>query len=92
MFFGIVFPDVFFVLAAFGWMEMDTAFTLAKWSGLALIACYGFAAGRLSGSSVRTALLHALAVAAIGVALIGVQSAGPLGARSGRGARRCARA
>ena len=70
MFFGIVFPDVFFVLAALGVMEIDTAFTLAKWTGLGLIACYGFAAGRLSGASVDRALLQALAVAAIGGALI----------------------
>ena len=49
VFFGIVFPDVFFVIAAFGAIEIDAAFALAKWSGLGLIACYGFAAGRLSG-------------------------------------------
>ena len=70
VFFGIIFPDVLFVLAAFGLFDVETAFTLAKWTGLGLIACYGFAAGRLSGSSVRSALLQALAVAAIGGALI----------------------
>jgi hypothetical protein len=70
VFFGIVFPDVFFVIAALGAMETDTAFALAKWSGLALIACYGFAAGRLSGSGFVPSLLHGLAVAAIGAALI----------------------
>jgi hypothetical protein len=70
VFFGIVFPDVAFVLAAFGVMDLDTAFTLAKWTGLGLIAIYGFAAGRLSGSSFRGALLQGLAVAAIGGALI----------------------
>jgi len=71
VFFGIVFPDVFFVIAALGAMEIDTAFALAKWSGIALIAFYGFAAGRLSGSGFMTSLLHGLAVAAIGAALIG---------------------
>jgi len=70
VFFGVVFPDVLFVLAALDWIDIDTAFTLAKWTGLGLIAIYGFAAGRLSGSSFRSALLQALAVAAIGGALI----------------------
>ena len=70
VFFGIVFPDVFFVLAAFGAMDIDAAFALAKWSGLGLIACYGFAAGRLAGETVTRALMQALAVAAIGGALI----------------------
>ncbi len=70
VFVGIVFPDVFFVVAAFGGMEVDTAFTLAKWTGLGLIACYGYAAGRLAGESHTRAVMQALAVAAIGGALI----------------------
>ncbi|HET6546886.1 MAG TPA: hypothetical protein VFG79_00425 [Solirubrobacter sp.] len=68
--FGIVFPDVFFFLAALGLMEVDTAFTVAKWTGLGLIAFYGFSAGRLAGESRTRALLQALAVTAIGGALI----------------------
>jgi hypothetical protein len=70
VFLGIVFPDVFFIVAAFGGMEIDTAFALAKWTGLGLIACYGFAAGRLAGESMPRALAQGLAVAAIGGALI----------------------
>jgi hypothetical protein len=70
VFVGIVFPDVFFVLAALGPLELDTAFALAKWTGLGLIACYGFAAGRLAGESMTRALMQALAVAAIGGVLI----------------------
>jgi hypothetical protein len=70
VFFGIVFPDVFFVLAALGPIEVDTAFALAKWTGLGLIACYGFAAGRLAGETMTRAIMQALAVAAIGGALI----------------------
>ena len=31
-------------------MELDTAFRLAKWSGLGLIGFYGFAAARLAGA------------------------------------------
>jgi hypothetical protein len=49
---------------------LPTAFSLAKWSGLGLIFAYGFAASRLAGSSLATALLHAAFVGAIGGALI----------------------
>lgn len=71
---GIVFPDIFFLLATFGVMELGTAFTVAKWSGLGLITAYGYAAGRLSGESRPRALLQALAVTAIGAALIGFKA------------------
>jgi hypothetical protein len=39
--FGVAFPAVFFVLAAAGVLEDDTAFTVAKWSGLGLIGSTG---------------------------------------------------
>ena len=68
--FGIVFPAVFFVLAAAGTMQVDTAFTAAKWSGVGLIAFYGFSAARLAGTRLAGALLQAFAVGAIGVVLI----------------------
>ncbi len=68
--FGIAFPAVFFVLAAAGVLEPATAFTMAKWSGLGLISCYGFVAGRLAGAGRRASLLQALAVGVIGGALI----------------------
>ena len=47
---------------------------VAKWTGLALITFYGYAAGRLSGESRKRAALQALAVTAIGVALIGFKA------------------
>ncbi len=72
--FGIAFPAVFFVLAAAGAIEVDTAFTIAKWSGLGLIALYGFAAGRLVGSGLGGALLHALAVGAVAFFLIAIKA------------------
>jgi hypothetical protein len=71
---GTAFPVVFFILAAADAIELDTAFDLAKWSGLGLIGCYGYAAGRLSGADVGRSLLHALAVGAIGAAVILVKS------------------
>jgi len=47
--FGVAFPAVFFVLSALGAIERDTAFVLAEWTGVGLIAFYGFCAGRLAG-------------------------------------------
>lgn len=72
--FGISFPVIFFILAAANLIEIDTAFTLAKWTGLGLIAFYGFCAGRLSGASTAGAVLQALAVGLIGAALILLKS------------------
>jgi hypothetical protein len=68
--FGISFPAVFFLLAAVGVLEADTAFVVAKWSGLGIISFYGFIAGRLAGAGLGVSLLQALAVAVIGGALI----------------------
>jgi hypothetical protein len=68
--FGIAFPAVYFLLAAVGVMEVDTAFGLAKWSGIGLIGFYGFCAARLAGAGILGALLQACAVGAIGAALI----------------------
>jgi VIT1/CCC1 family predicted Fe2+/Mn2+ transporter len=68
--FGILFPAVFFVLAGVHALETDTAFTVAKWSGIGLIGFYGFCAARLAGQRLPRALLQALGAAAIGGLLI----------------------
>jgi hypothetical protein len=72
--FGVAFPAVFFALAAAGAMELETAFAVAKWSGLGLIACYGFAATRLAGSGLWASLLRGLAVGLIGGFLIAIKA------------------
>jgi VIT1/CCC1 family predicted Fe2+/Mn2+ transporter len=72
--FGIVFPAIFFVLAAAGVMDVETAFTIAKWSGVGLIAFYGFTGARLIGIGIAGALLQGFAVGAIGVVLILLKS------------------
>ena len=72
--FWIGFPAVFFLLSAAGAMEVETAFELAKWSGLGLIGFYGFCAARLSGMGVWAALAQAVAVAAIGGFLIALKA------------------
>jgi hypothetical protein len=72
--FGVGFPSVFFFAALVGLVEYDTAFFLAKWTGLGLIMAYGYVAGRLSGSSRGRAALQALAVGLVGAVLIGVKA------------------
>jgi len=67
---GIAFPSVFFLFALFGWIELETAFKDAKWSGLALIGFYGFCAARLAGARIPIAVLQGLAVGAIGAILV----------------------
>ena len=68
--FGVAFPAVFFLLAAAGAIGIDTAFDLAKWTGLGLIAFYGYAAARYAGNPPARALAHGAGAAAIGAALI----------------------
>jgi hypothetical protein len=72
--FGIAFPAVFFALAAVGVLEDDTAFTVAKWTGCALIGVYGFAGARLSGAGLPAAFAQGAAVALIGAFLIMLKS------------------
>jgi hypothetical protein len=72
--FGIAFPAVFFVLAALDALELQTAFRLAKWTGVGLIAFYGFAAGRLAGASPTASALQGVAVAAIGALVIALKA------------------
>jgi len=67
---GIAFPAAFFVLAALGVFDVDTAFDVAKWSGLALITTYGFAAARLTGATLLGALVRAGIAALIAAFLI----------------------
>jgi hypothetical protein len=68
--FGVTFPAVFFVLAAAHVLDDDTAFTLAKWTGVGLIGVYGFAGARLAGSGLLVSIIQALGVALIGIFLI----------------------
>jgi VIT1/CCC1 family predicted Fe2+/Mn2+ transporter len=71
---GAGFPAIFFILSALGLMKGHTAFTLAKWSGLALVCAYAFLAARMTGAHVRHATRHAVTAGLIGVALIVVKS------------------
>jgi hypothetical protein len=72
--FGVSFPAVFFVVSATGAIDRDTAFDLAKWSGLGLIGFYGFAAARLSGAALTSALIKGIGAALIGGFLIALKA------------------
>jgi hypothetical protein len=72
--FGIAFPVVFFILAAADAIGEETAFTIAKWSGVGLIGFYGFAAARLAGEGLVVSALRAIAVALIGAFLVGLKA------------------
>ena len=72
--FGVSFPAVFFILAAAGVFDQDTAFDSAKWTGLGLIALYGFVGARVSGAGLVRSLLQASTVALIGGALIALKA------------------
>jgi hypothetical protein len=72
--FGIAFPTLFFTLSVVGVLSLASAFTVAKWTGLALIGCYGFWAARLAGAPLHQAVLRACIVAAAGAVLITLKS------------------
>jgi hypothetical protein len=72
--FGVAFPAVFFLLAAAGALELDTAFGLAKWTGLGLIGFYGYAGARLAGASLAVCVARGLCAALIGAVLIGLKA------------------
>jgi len=67
-------PAAFFLLAATGAVELGTAFSIAKWSGLGLLGWFGFWAARLGGADVRRSLLQAVAVGAIGALVIAIKA------------------
>lgn len=72
--FGGAFPATYFLLAAVGVLGLDTAFALAKWTGLGLICGYGFLAARLAGSGIGRSLVHAAAVGLVGGLLIALKA------------------
>ena len=72
--FGVAFPAVFFVIAALSFVEVERAFTIAKWTGLGLIGFYGFWAARFAGATPRRAVLKAALVALVGAGLILLKS------------------
>jgi hypothetical protein len=71
---GVAFPAVFFLLSALDLFAVETAFSIAKWTGLGLIGFYGFWAARFAGATTRRALVKGAQVALIGAGLILLKS------------------
>lgn len=67
-------PIVFFVMAALDWLELDTAYTVAKWFGVAVLGIYAFAAYRSSGVGVGRSLLAGGALTTVGLLLVALKS------------------
>ena len=72
--FGAAFPAVFFLLAAFDVLDLARAFTLAKFSGLALIGFYAYWAARFAGAGTVGALVRATLVSLAGAGLIALKA------------------
>jgi uncharacterized membrane protein len=72
--FGVCFPRCSSCSRRSTRISTDTAFTIARWSGLGLIGFYGYAAGRLAGARPLACVVQALAVATIGGVLIAIKA------------------
>jgi hypothetical protein len=72
--FGVAFPALWFLLSALGLLAIGGAFTIAKWTGLALIGFYGYWAARFAGATPGRALVKAALVALVGAALIALKA------------------
>ncbi|MGY1631121.1 hypothetical protein ACI784_05345 [Geodermatophilus sp. SYSU D01186] len=72
--FGVAFPALFFLLSALGLFAVDTAFTIAKWTGLGLIGFYGYWAARFAGAAPHRALVKGALVALVGAGLIALKA------------------
>ena len=59
-----------FVLAVLDVIKLDLAFILSQWIGFGILAVYSYVAARASGGSQTRAILGAIALTAIGGALI----------------------
>lgn len=71
---GALAPIAFFVLARAGAMELQTAYTTAKWFGVAVLGLYAFAAYRGAGLPVGRSLLAGAALTAVGLVLVGLKA------------------
>jgi len=67
-------PMVPFILAAAGALELDTAYDIADWVGVGVIAGYTLLANRLAGLSFMRGLLVTGAVVAVGLSLVAVKA------------------
>lgn len=69
-----IMPIVFFVLAAFDVMELETAYTTARWFGVAVLGLYAFGAYRAAGMTVARSLVAGGVLTLIGIVLVALKS------------------
>jgi len=67
-------PTLFLLLAVLDVMKLHRAFTVAQWTGFAVIGLYSYLAARASGNSQLWSVLGGLGMLAIGGALIALNS------------------
>jgi len=63
-------PISMFVLAVLGTITLDLAFVTSQWIGFAILAIYSYVASRARGGSQLRAIVGAVALTAVGGALI----------------------
>lgn len=66
-------PVVYFVLAAFDVMKLDTAFDAAIWTGVGVLGLYAFVANRLAGMSMARSVLIGVGFTSLGAALVALK-------------------
>ncbi len=67
-------PISMFVLAVLDVIELHLAFILSQWIGFGILAIYSYVAARASGGSRARAILGAIALTAVGGALIALNA------------------
>jgi amino acid transporter len=65
-----LFPALFFLLAWLGVMELGNAFTVAEWSGIGILFCYGLVAARAANLRLTHSLLWAAGLTVCGIGLV----------------------
>jgi hypothetical protein len=71
---GALAPIFFFVLARAGWMELETAYTVAKWFGVAVLGLYAFGAYRAAGLSLTRSLVAGAILTGVGLLLVALKA------------------
>jgi hypothetical protein len=68
-----ILPALFFTLAAFDVITLDTAFEIAEWTGVAVLGSYALFANLRAGLSVRSSIMVGLGFTALGAALVALK-------------------
>lgn len=67
---GALLPAPFFVLAWLGILQLEDAFTYAKWTLVGVLLFYGYVASRLNGHSHLFSIVLAIVASIIGIIVV----------------------